>query len=141
VKGLVFNLLDRLARNAGCSDAVWGLVADFAATEAQINGTQLGSIAPAPSPTTSPFAVSAEALIHCFAANREQVDDEGLPDLEFEPDGDWALAEGLEDTDEGMQSQIPARKFELTLGNARGFQRNAFVDWNRLAGLPGEDDD
>jgi hypothetical protein len=136
VKGLVFNLLDRLARNAGCSDAVWGLVADFAATEATLAGARLGSMRPGPGPASSPFALSAEALVHCFAANQELGDEDGLPGLEFEPDGDWAEADDADDRD----SELPPESFQLATPRG-GFRSNAFLDWNRLAGLASDDDE
>lgn len=137
MKGLVFNLLDRLARNAGCSDAVWGLVADFAANEAQLSGARLGSVRPAENPTGGPFALSAEALVHCFAAHREVADDDGLPGLEFEPDGDWA-----DDLDDDGDLDVRTESALLPSPAPRGgFRRNAFMDWNRLANLMSDEDE
>jgi len=35
VKGLIFNLLDSMARNSGCADEAWDLVMEFVASETE----------------------------------------------------------------------------------------------------------
>src|SRR5690606_14546949 len=122
---LLFNLLDRLARNAGCSDAVWSLIADFAAAETRLLGSPNGSLRP--SPAANHMALSAQALVHCFGREGEA---EPLS-VEFEPDGDWAPSDDDADGSWG----------ELSLPQQGGFHKNAFaqLDWERLEALDDED--
>jgi hypothetical protein len=39
VKGLIFNLLDAMARQSGCADEAWDLVMEFVASENASNGS------------------------------------------------------------------------------------------------------
>lgn len=65
MKGLMFNVLESLATEAGCSEEAWELVAEFAATEALLDPSSRSSdrLSQAPLSYTSP----AEAMVRCLS--------------------------------------------------------------------------
>lgn len=67
VKGLMFNLLENLATEAGCSDEAWELVAEFAAAEALLD--QAANPRPSRRPSRIPLSYGspAEAMVRCLS--------------------------------------------------------------------------
>jgi len=67
VKGLIFNLLDSMARNSGCADEAWDLVMEFVASETDHEAesdTCLSCFDEAESLLA--FETPAEAMIQCL---------------------------------------------------------------------------
>jgi hypothetical protein len=70
VKGLIFNLLDSMARNSGCADEAWDLVMEFVASETEHDAetdTCLSCFDPAES--LMAFETPAEAMIQCLGTD------------------------------------------------------------------------
>ncbi|HVZ34568.1 MAG TPA: hypothetical protein VG963_19200 [Polyangiaceae bacterium] len=71
MKGLIFNLLDSMARNSGCADEAWDLVMEFVASETEhdaetdtcLSCFETGEALPAA------FETPAEAMIQCLGAD------------------------------------------------------------------------
>jgi hypothetical protein len=83
VKGLMFNLLESMAAEAGCSDEAWELVIEFASADGipgcgQAERTPLDDGQPA-----RVFEVPAEAMLRCLAR-------EGGPEA---PSSQWDMFE------------------------------------------------
>lgn len=66
MKGLMFNLLENLATEAGCSDEAWELVVEFAAAEALLDQAA-GARAPSPSRTPLSYVSPTEAMVRCLS--------------------------------------------------------------------------
>ncbi len=68
MKGLMFNLLESLAQDAGCSDEAWELVSEFAAAETLAEGLVVSRERPWGSDVRPPdvFEVPAEAMLSCL---------------------------------------------------------------------------
>jgi len=67
VKGLIFNLLDSMARQSGCADEAWDLVMEFVATETEHEAqsdTCLSCFGDGGA--LLPFEGPAEAMIQCL---------------------------------------------------------------------------
>lgn len=67
MKGLIFNLLDDMARRSGCSDEAWDLVMEFVASETEHDAqsdTCLSCFDPGD--TLGAFEAPAEAMIQCL---------------------------------------------------------------------------
>jgi len=84
VKGLIFNLLDSMARNSGCADEAWDLVMEFVASETEHDAqsdTCLSCFDAGESMLA--FETPAEAMIQCLGndagALRESVSE--FPEL------------------------------------------------------------
>jgi hypothetical protein len=94
VKGLIFNLLDSMARNSGCADEAWDLVMEFVASETEHDAqsdTCLSCFDP--SESLLAFETPAEAMIQCLGnesgALRESVSE--FPELALASEADeWA---------------------------------------------------
>lgn len=78
MKGLMFNLLESLARDAGCSEEAWELVAEFAAADLLSDGVEVrterlwgSDVHP-----SGAFEVPAEAMLSCLT--RESRSDQSL---------------------------------------------------------------
>lgn len=72
MQGLIFNLLERAADDAGCSDEAWELVVEFAAAEGLPswgNGERQGLLDAHPPRI---FEIPAEAMLRCLARERTQ---------------------------------------------------------------------
>jgi hypothetical protein len=130
MKGLVFNLLESLARDAGCSEEAWEVVAEFAATEVLLEGS--GSRPTSDVQPTSLFEVPAEAMVKCFARKGESGDDdERGPDLiDMEDRAEWL---GTFDLPDLMPSYFDALPREPQLGvrafsDYDGFDSDAWRD-------------
>lgn len=70
MKGLIFNLLDSMARNSGCADEAWDLVMEFVASETEHDAetdTCLSCFDPADSLIA--FETPAEAMIQCLGTD------------------------------------------------------------------------
>lgn len=67
MKGLMFNLLENLATEAGCSDEAWELVVEFAATEALLDHAANPSAPPRASQAPLSYASPTEAMIRCLS--------------------------------------------------------------------------
>lgn len=68
MKGLIFNLLDTMARQSGCADQAWDLVMEFVANETdcpESSDTCLSSF-DAPPESLLAFETPAEAMIQCL---------------------------------------------------------------------------
>ena len=89
MKGLIFNLLDSMARNSGCADEAWDLVMEFVASETEHDAqsdTCLACFDQADSVLA--FETPAEAMIQCLgndpAGLRESVSE--FPELALSSD-------------------------------------------------------
>jgi len=94
VKGLIFNLLDSMARNSGCADEAWDLVMEFVASETEHDAesdTCLSCFDPGESLLA--FETPAEAMIQCLGNEsglRESVSE--FPELGLSSElDDWTL--------------------------------------------------
>jgi len=92
VKGLIFNLLDSMARNSGCADEAWDLVMEFVASETEHEAqsdTCLSCFDQGESLLA--FETPAEAMIQCLgnetAGLRESVSE--FPELAMSELDDW----------------------------------------------------
>lgn len=71
MKGLIFNLLDSMARNSGCADEAWDLVMEFVASETDheaetdtcLSCFETGEALPAA------FETPAEAMLQCLGTD------------------------------------------------------------------------
>lgn len=68
MKGLIFNLLDTMARQSGCADQAWDLVMEFVANETEGSGSSDTCLScfDAPSESLLAFETPAEAMIQCL---------------------------------------------------------------------------
>lgn len=68
LRSLVFNLLHDSARQAGCSDQAWEIIAEFAAAEALLDRVcgDRGPPAPGTQDRLAAFLTAAEALLACM---------------------------------------------------------------------------
>jgi hypothetical protein len=92
VKGLIFNLLDSMARNSGCADEAWDLVMEFVASETEHEAesdTCLSCFDQGES--LMAFETPAEAMIQCLgnetAGLRESASE--FPELGLSEADDW----------------------------------------------------
>ena len=68
MKGLIFNLLDSMARQSGCADEAWDLVMEFVASETEVeprSDTCLSCFDPSDESLLA-FETPAEAMIQCL---------------------------------------------------------------------------
>jgi hypothetical protein len=95
VKGLIFNLLDSMARNSGCADEAWDLVMEFVASETE-HEAQTDSCLSCFDPESESalaFETPAEAMIQCLGGEgglRESASEFPELGLSSETD-DWSL--------------------------------------------------
>ncbi len=92
MKGLIFNLLDSMARNSGCADEAWDLVMEFVASETE-HEAQTDTCLSCFDQNESllAFETPAEAMIHCLGNEgvRESLSEFPELGLSTEPE-DWA---------------------------------------------------
>jgi hypothetical protein len=67
VKGLMFNLLESLATEAGCSDEAWELVVEFAAAEALLDQAASARASRRPSRLPLSYGSPTEAMVRCLS--------------------------------------------------------------------------
>lgn len=69
MKGLMFNVLETLAHDAGCSDEAWELVVEFAAAEALLDQATdpAASLARRPSRSPHSYVSPTEAMVRCLS--------------------------------------------------------------------------
>lgn len=67
MKGLMFNLLENLANEAGCSDEAWELVVEFAATEALLDQAANAPCPPRLSTAPLSYTSPTEAMVRCLS--------------------------------------------------------------------------
>lgn len=77
MKGLIYNLLESLAQEAGCSSEVWELVSEFTAAELAVFGNQPEVSAFDEPGTSHTFDVPTQAMVGCLSqeANLRSGDD------------------------------------------------------------------
>jgi hypothetical protein len=133
MKGLVFNLLENLARDAGCSDEAWEVVAECAATEVLLDSgtdTSVGDVQRA-----SLFEVPAEAMVKCFTSNDEDDNDEEGADLiDMETHAEWLGTFDLPDLMSSYYDALPRQQHE-------GFGSRAFTNLDVDSDAWFDDDD
>jgi hypothetical protein len=134
MKGLVFNLLENLARDAGCSDEAWEVVAEFAATEVLLDSgtdTSVGDVQAA-----GLFEVPAEAMVKCFARTDEDDHAEGADVIDMEAHAEWLGTFDLPDLVPSYYDALPTQPHA-------GFGSRAFTDLdvNSDAWFGDDDDD
>jgi hypothetical protein len=69
VKGLMFNLLEKMAQDAGCRDEAWELVVEFAASEGLPSAKQGQRVALQDAQPLRIFEVPTEAMLRCLTRN------------------------------------------------------------------------
>lgn len=92
MKGLIFNLLDSMARNSGCADEAWDLVMEFVASETEHEAqTDTCLSCFDQNESTMAFETPAEAMIQCLGNEgvRESLSEFPELGLSAEPE-DWA---------------------------------------------------
>lgn len=91
VKGIVFNLLESAAREAGCSREAWDVVVEFAAAEAMLNGDEVFGRAAAADDVelTRLFEVPVEAVLRCFAHGSDGLDAPSMDLIDAETQAEW----------------------------------------------------
>jgi hypothetical protein len=70
VKGLMFNLLEKMAQDAGCRDEAWELVVEFAAAEGFPSANLGPRAALQDAQPLRIFEVPTEAMLRCLARDR-----------------------------------------------------------------------
>jgi len=87
VKGLTFNLLDHMAKQAGCCDEAWELVMEFAAAEAALDqSNELKGQPPQQDVARlDVFDLPAEAMLNCLVREQHRTGDEDWDDLDAIP--------------------------------------------------------
>ena len=94
MKGLIFNLLDSMARNSGCADEAWDLVMEFVASETEHEAqsdTCLSSFDP-PGEAALVFETPAEAMIQCLGGEGLRESASEFPELGLSSEADdWSL--------------------------------------------------
>lgn len=115
MKGIVFNLLESMAHEAGCSNEAWELVAEFAAAEVLLEG-------PSGSPTdvqpANLFEVPAEAMLKCFARDSTAPAESSLDLIDLEEQ--WSELD--------LSSVAPNYYDALPRQPREGFSASAFAD-------------
>ncbi len=140
MKGLMFNLLDALAREAGCSQKAWELVAEFAAAEAVLEAFQ--DDAGTALPPSHLFDVPIEAMVRCLAREPSPSPDEALLS---EPPAAWdafniAVYEGWLDL-VPLEDALPEPDDTLPFARSDGgLSANAFSELEPLESWPPESD-
>lgn len=139
MKGLMFNLLDTLAREAGCCQKAWELVAEFAAAEAVLEAFQDDGAGCA-LPPSHLFDVPIEAMVRCLA--REPSTPEPL--LSEAPSAwdafniaayeDWLELDSLEETLPDLYDSLPHARGD------GGLSSSAFSELEPLESWPPEGD-
>lgn len=66
MKGLIFNLLDSMARQSGCADEAWDLVMEFVASETEHEAQSDTCLSCFGDGGLMPFEAPAEAMIQCL---------------------------------------------------------------------------
>lgn len=92
MKGLIFNLLDSMARNSGCADEAWDLVMEFVASETEHEAqTDTCLSCFDQNDSNMAFETPAEAMIQCLGNEgvRESLSEFPELGLAAEPE-DWA---------------------------------------------------
>lgn len=92
MKGLIFNLLDSMARNSGCADEAWDLVMEFVASETEHEAqTDTCLSCFDQNESTLAFETPAEAMIQCLGNEgvRESLSEFPELGLSIEPE-EWA---------------------------------------------------
>ncbi len=70
MKGLIFNLLDSMARKSGCADEAWDLVMEFVASETEHDAESDTCLSCFGNEETWPaFETPAEAMIQCLTGD------------------------------------------------------------------------
>lgn len=67
MKGLMFNLLESLATEAGCSEEAWELVVEFAAAEALLDQAATPQTSRRPSRMPLSYVSPTEAMVRCLS--------------------------------------------------------------------------
>lgn len=77
MKGLIFNLLDTMARQSGCADQAWDLVMEFVAneTECEVSSDTCLSCFDAPGESLLAFESPAEAMIQCLGTESSALEE------------------------------------------------------------------
>lgn len=120
MKGLIFNLLDSMARNSGCADEAWDLVMEFVASETEHEAqsdTCLSCFDP--EDALLAFETPAEAMIQCLsnetAGLRDSVSE--FPELALSELDDW--------TSESVPAMLdPDACLPQALGATEGFSHD-----------------
>ena len=120
MKGLIFNLLDSMARNSGCADEAWDLVMEFVASETEHEAqtdTCLSCFDQGESLLA--FETPAEAMIQCLGSEsmgaRESVSE--FPEL--------ALASELDDwVSDSLPAMMDPDACLPQLGATEGFSHD-----------------
>lgn len=118
MKGLMFNVLENLATEAGCSDEAWELVAEFAATEALLDPASRSSerLSEAPLSYTSP----AEAMVRCLSQG-ELAEQRSWDILDAAQHQEWFVADGTNTPGVNWADR-----------SAAGFSAEAFIEPDAL---------
>lgn len=132
MKGLVFNLLENLARDAGCSDEAWEVVAEFAATEVLLD--PMDSSVDTDVQPANLFEVPAEAMVKCFARNDRDDEQEGGDLIDMEAQAEWLGTFDLPDLMPSYYDALPRQPHS-------GFGLRAFTDHDPLESDSWCDDD
>jgi hypothetical protein len=141
VKGLIFNLLDSMARQSGCADEAWDLVMEFVASETEHEAQSDTCLACFDQDESAlPFEAPADAMIQCLGNEVAPLSSE-FPELGL-----------LEPGDERMSDSIPALvEPDFSLPRIGGYSPEGFSHdllglleqllAEALTGEEGEDDD
>lgn len=133
MKGLLFNLLDRLAREAQCGDDAWELVAEFAAAETFADGLDpsRSRLWGSDVQQFQPFEAPAEAMLSCLLQPGESEsgadytqpanDNEAWPKASAALEAEALVEEALEEEDADLEL-MQTRGVETV----PGFGPNAF---------------
>lgn len=103
MKGLIFNLLDTMARQSGCADQAWDLVMEFVANETDAGESSDTCLSCFEVPPTSllAFESPAEAMIQCLSTEHSGLEESLSEFPELSP-----LFEAEEWADEGIQALV-----------------------------------
>lgn len=133
MKGLMFNLLATLARDAGCGARAWDLVAEFAAAEAVLEAFHESG--PSGLPPRHLFDVPVEAMVRCLVQDAAPSDSWASdPPAAWDPFDlaaceEWSLEESVCELDDPLPQAWGG-----------GLSRGAFAEPEPLESWPPEAD-
>lgn len=130
MKRIVFNLLEQLAREAGCSDEAWEVVAEFAAAEVLLEGVDAMAAARDDVQPENLFEVPAEAMIKCFARHAEEESDNSLDLIDMQNQTEWFgsfdLADWMPSYYDALPRQVESGFGPRAFAELDGRERDAY---------------
>lgn len=123
MKGLMFNLLESLATEAGCSDEAWELVVEFAAAEALLDQAATTRTSRRPSRAPLSYVSPTEAMVRCLS-HGDVSERRSWDVLDAAQHQEWF----------GTEWSVSANSTQESTGFGAGFSAEAFLEPDALLG-------